>query len=60
MGGLVVQEQHLGVVVQEEQEQMLQKKKKGRFLNWVMTKVIQVQIEKHILLNRKKCLHCDV
>lgn len=27
MGGLVVQEQHLGVVVQEEQEQMLQKKK---------------------------------
>lgn len=28
MGGLVVQEQHLGVVVQEEQEQMLQKKKK--------------------------------
>lgn len=60
MGGLVVQEQHLGVVVQEEQEQMLQKKKKGRFLNWVMTKVIQVQIEKHILLNRKECLHCDV
>lgn len=26
VGGLVVQEQHLGVVVQEEQEQMLQKK----------------------------------